>query len=128
MDHLMYPLNTFVAQLHVPFLCDGEAEYDGYPFKPYPIRKRWSQAVDDLLWLQCADVNGLAVFWSFVELLWPRRPKSHPTRVRHLHRLHQIVHSTHPVHIGDPESQKFRCKCGRLKIVVSGGLAAERIG
>ena len=55
MDHLLYPLNTFVAQLHVPFLCDGEAEYDGYPFKTYPIRKRWSQAVDDLLWLQCAD-------------------------------------------------------------------------
>lgn len=42
-------LNIFVAQLHVPFLCDGEAEYDGYPFKTYPIHKRWSQAVDDLL-------------------------------------------------------------------------------
>lgn len=55
MDHLLYPLNTFVAQLQVPFLCDGEAEYDGFPFTTYPIRKRWSQAVDDLLWLQCED-------------------------------------------------------------------------
>ena len=55
MDHLSYPLNTHVTRLQIPFLCDGEAEYDGLPFATFPSRKGWSNVTGDFLWLQCAD-------------------------------------------------------------------------
>lgn len=71
MDHILYPLNSSVAQLQVPFLCDGEAEYDALPFTTYPIRKGWSRVTGDLLWLQCADeeLAKRSQLWLYFGLL-----------------------------------------------------------
>ena len=55
MNHLLYPLDTHVAPLQFPIVCDGEAEYDGLPFATYPIRQGWSTTTGSLQWLQCTD-------------------------------------------------------------------------
>ena len=57
MDHLPYPPNASTLPIEVPFLCDGEGEYDGLPFSTYPIRKGWATETDNLQWLQCSHVE-----------------------------------------------------------------------
>ena len=57
MDHLPYPPNASTPPIEVPFLCDGEGEYDGLPFSTYPIRKGWTTETDNLRWSQCSDVE-----------------------------------------------------------------------
>ena len=71
MDHLLYPSSSHNALPQIPFLCDGETEYDGLPFKTYAIRRGWSETEDSLRWLQC-DAGQIAKrvqLWLYFGLL-----------------------------------------------------------
>ena len=71
MDHLQYPLQSEVASLEIPLICDGEAEYDGLDFETFPQRNGWTDEGKSLHWLECSD-QDLAVrvqLWLYFGLL-----------------------------------------------------------
>ena len=70
MEHLQYPLQSDVASLEIPLICDGEAEYDGLDFETYPQRNGWTNEGKSLHWLECPD-QDLAVriqLWLYFSL------------------------------------------------------------
>lgn len=53
MDHLIYPGDSAVSPLLVPFLYDGSIEYDGLGHSSYPQRRGWASEENPLAWLFC---------------------------------------------------------------------------
>lgn len=71
MDHLLYPLSTNIPPLQIPFLYDGEEEYDNRGFTTYSLRKGWANSTTSLEWLQCSDEDlaKRAQLWLYFGLL-----------------------------------------------------------
>lgn len=42
MDHIVYPKNTSLAPLKIPYLCQQRPKYDGLGFISFPERQPWA--------------------------------------------------------------------------------------